>query len=69
MKWFQGKIQLCRKCRKIRIPEWLQNEINRSIDLDLPYEEIRNDIKAIADRDLCQECALVVMKAITAANK
>ena len=69
MKWFQGKIPLCRKCRKIRIPEWLQNEINRSIDLGLPYEEIQQDIKTIVDRDLCQDCAHTVMKAITAANK
>lgn len=69
MKGIKGKLQLCRKCRKVKIPSWLMNDIDRAIDLDLPYETVRNSIVTVARRDLCPECALVVMRAYAAANQ
>ena len=68
MKDIEGKLPLCRKCRRVKIPEWLLNDLDRAIDLDLPYETVRYSLETIVRRDLCPDCAVTVLRAYTAAN-
>ena len=62
------ELRLCRACRKIRVPLWLYLKISEWVDMDYPYFSIRNEIKEVAEKELCPQCAKSVLNAYDFAN-